>query len=78
MRYLIAADTRGEMVLCSGDAGKMTALAHRIRQERLFQYVRVADQLPARPAPPPSPRPFLSLLSLDGPVVGGLRPAPVR
>jgi hypothetical protein len=59
MRYLIAADTRGEMVLCSGEARRMEVLAQRMRQERLFRYVRVADRPPihhaptARRSPPP-------------------------
>lgn len=47
MRYLIVADPHGETVLCSGEDRGMGILAHRIRQERLFRYVRLSDRLPS-------------------------------
>ncbi len=40
--YLIAADNRGEIVLCEGKASRLQALAARFRHEKFFRYVRVS------------------------------------
>ena len=73
MRYLIAADPRGEMVLCSGETRRMEVLAHRMRQERFFRYVRLADRPPVQPGLTLSAAPITPLreqvLSFAGPAV---------
>ena len=42
MGYLIAADSRGEQVLCAGGEEKLQALARKLRASGLFRYVRVS------------------------------------
>lgn len=55
MHYLIVADNRGEMVLCTGTAEELHALAARFSQGNFFQYVLVKRA--GHHPPPPKPLP---------------------